>query len=283
MSSGGKIFMTATCDASAISINFEYHARDDKTSAFKAQGTGQYVHILYRLDQGAVQDTASSTSYQNTADADFSYGSDEPSAPMGAGSIAAAGAQGFIKALAPWLGPQDLRAFLHAHEATFELPLGNGTTEIVVIYPQDSSFQKFVSSCNIDLRKFDEDAAKAKTQAQSNASDQTEASAQPSRQEAAADAAIRAAAQSAIYGDCAMGDRTLVVGRATPLGSKSRGQSQSAPIIPAGVEVTTIANDDAAISGRCEIEYMDGGNKIHGFVPMASLVRSPAPASAPQN
>src|ERR1700683_4806568 len=115
MSGGGRIFMAATCDTSAISINFEYHAKDDSASAFKAQGTYQYVHILYRLDQGEVQDTASSTGYKNSADADFSYGSDEPSA---------------IKGWAPWLAPQDLRAFLCGPEATFHVPLATVPPEV---------------------------------------------------------------------------------------------------------------------------------------------------------
>jgi len=153
MDSGGKIQVTGTCNESAVQFEFASFGKDGQGSSFETDGSDGDVAIRYRVDSGDASEFDSKTKYTNTAAIVFAYQMADPNQDSGVALIGQLAA-------ALGGGPQDLRRLLHARQVRFQLPLAGGQTEVISIDPQDAGFQSFVSACKIDLKKFDEDAAK---------------------------------------------------------------------------------------------------------------------------
>ncbi len=273
---GGEIDVNATCDGSTIVIDFQYNAKNDTeaNSAFETQGTGRYVHISYRIDSGEVQEAISRTDYPNTADAVFAYEMADAAAQPG--DILTEGLNSLFG-----LGPRDLRAFLHAHEVRFGLPLANGTQEVVSIHPQDPSFREFVAACKIDLKAFDDDAAQkeasVKAAAQKEIDERARMEEEAKRQQ---EAAARQA--EALKEACTNGERRLHV-TGTSVIEGAADQDATTVYAFAGQTVDAIADPSAVGEGKCSIRFTRGDEEIGGKVPMSALEVADAvqPTAAP--
>ncbi len=162
---GGSVYVTGTCDYHSISLEFEYHAKTDADTYYETQGTGQFVHIRYRLDSDDVLEAVSSSKYKNVATLLFVYPVPQISKERPPShSPETQYLEGVAMALFLGVAPQDLRKFLHANVVRIELPLGGGLEDTLKIDVRDSGFQRFISACKIDVRRFDADA-----ESQSNA------------------------------------------------------------------------------------------------------------------
>ena len=289
---GGEVDMKATCDSdtdgSAITLNLEYHAKDastnnDANSSYATVGSGAFerVSIPYQIDGGEIQTASSQTDYRNSANVVFAY--INPNGKTDAGGMIAEMTGKMFG------GIQDLQPFLHAHDVRFQLPLGDGTTEIVAVNPQDSDFQSFVSQCKIDIKSID--AAVAQQQADEKAAadakaqaDADAAKAQQALQDAAAQAAQAGA--DAVKQACATGQGTLrMTGAATNLEGAQAGITTV--YVFSGQVVQPVADPDAVADGKCSVEFTRDGSDLTGKLPLSSLLflqppPDAQPAQAPQ-
>lgn len=279
---GGSVFITATCDDSTISFDFEYHAKqdDDAHSRLETQGTGEYVHVPYRIDDGEIKEAISQTNHTNTADALFAYEMSDAAAPAQPGEVIAKGVGKLISGLIPGLGPQDLRAFLHAQNVRFEIPVADGTKDVVVVRPQENTFQSFVSACRIDLKRFDDDVARQqqaeKAAAEAKAKAQADADA---LQKAQQDAATLAAQQrsDALRQACTAGQGELRVTQTVNLEGSS-----STTWVFSGQMVQASPDPDAVAAGKCSVSFARGNGELSGQLPLSALeVADNASAPAP--
>lgn len=272
---GGSVFVTATCDDTTIALEFEYHAKqdDDAHSRIETQGTGQYVHLPYRIDDSDIQEAVSQTNHTNTADAVFAHEMSDADAasPPQPGEVITKGVVKLFSTLLPGLGPQDLRAFLHAQNVRFEVPVSDGTKDVVVIRPQESSFQGFVAACKIDLKRFDDDVAKqqeaekAAAQAKAEAQADTDAR-QKEQQEAAAQAAQQRA--DALKQACTTGQSVL---RVTQTVNLEGNEHSSTTYVFSNQMVQANADPEAVADGKCSISFARGTSELTGQVPMSAL------------
>jgi hypothetical protein len=156
---GGKLYITADCSPTAIAFGFEYHGKTKEDTYLDTVGDDAIVHIGYRFDQGDVHEALSKSEYSNSADILFGFDLGDDRNSGSPADLIAKGALAFAQALVPGVGPQDLRGLLHANEVRFELPLARGFKQVISIHPQDPTFQSFVRSCKIDLKRIDAVAA----------------------------------------------------------------------------------------------------------------------------
>jgi hypothetical protein len=282
MDDGGKVYLTGTCDENDLMIEFEYHARDKDKGTFETQGTDEVVHIPYRLDDGGVQELISKTNYNNTAQAVFAY---EPpgdkNQPNDVSSSILNMTASLVKAFLPGLGPQDLRAFLHAREVRFQLPLDGGKTEVVKVYPQDASFGKFLAACKIDVKRYDseiaaQEAAK-KAEEEKKAADE-KAAQEAQQQQLQEQQAAEQRRQEALKQACMTGQGDLQITGTTVV----EGAAHGIVAIYAfnGQSVQPIADPDAVNGSKCTITFTRGNSTIQGTVPLNYLTVV-ADASAP--
>jgi hypothetical protein len=283
MDDGGQIQITGTCNDSAIKLEFAYFAKDDKNSALAMQENGD-VSIRYRFDNGDVNAVTNNTDHSNTIAVVFAYqtsGSDDD------GAISAI--TKLVNALGS--GPQDLRGFLHARQVRFELPLANGTAEVVSINPQDSGFQSFVSACKIDLATFDADAAKqqavakaaADQKAQQDAAAATAAAQQQAEQQQAAQQQAEAAQQNAeaVKKACTTGQGTLSAKGTTSIDLTKGGVLDT--WVYTGQVVQPVADPDAVAAGKCSVEFTHGEHDVAGRISLGSLEAANAPPAQAGN
>jgi hypothetical protein len=289
MEDGGKVQITGTCDDSSIQLEFAYFAKDKDDSAYETQGTEEVVHVPYRFDQGDPQEAISKTKYDNTADITFSYEKPEPSAnDTDESNNDTESSDGFAKVLSGVMdeaaklaaeeGPQDLRSFLHAQQARFELPLKGGHSEVVTINPQDDGFQRFVSACKIDLKKFDAEVAAQKA-ADKAAADRA---AQEKAHAAAATEQAAAQATDAVKQVCTTGQGMLRVNDESIVENSQADGKPYAYSLAGGETVTPIADPTAVASGKCSVTFPSRYGTITGELWIKSLAvadSAPAPAA----
>lgn len=269
---GGVLDVAANCNPTVIQITFEYHAKRDADSALTpANGYGD-IALRYQLDNGEVRGILRHANYKNVAFALFTY--EVQRAPANSSEAIANATGRLMWALMPAAGPQNLRALLHANIVRFEVPLGDGTSEIVAFSPKENSFRSFLGACKIDLARLDADAAKsAKAAADRDAKERAAEAERQRQREMFADMQRRA---DKIKDACRQGEQPLRIEIAAALQS-AEGTNNSPPI-PVGQIVTTIANDDDPL-GRCEVEYTDGGTRQQGF--LSTTVLEPADEPPP--
>ena len=265
---GGSIAMEAKCDDHTLAIEFEYHVTDgDLThSAFERQGTDGFVHAFYRADNGELHEFVSGNSHVNVTDVMFTY---EMSDAGQHGIFQQPG--GMVGAVAmvlnPGLAPQDLRTFLHAQENRFELPLGNGSKEVIVIDPKERRFGELLETCKISLKRFDDDAAKQQATDEAAARAKSAAEDQQKEQDAARQSAL-VTHMAALSQACTAGDVELRVNG--PINLQDASNASNAWVF-GGQIVQSVADAGAVTQGKCAVVFMQGSREVTGKLPMGSL------------
>ena len=269
---GGQLLMSATCNKTAIAVNFAVSNRGGLE--VYTQAGDDVVPVIYRIDGKQPQSIWAGSPRSTSADvviaSEFqAYAGDVP-----------------VSGILALLGrsPLDLREFLHAREVRFQLPLSDGGKHVASIYPQEASFQKFVKACGIDIRKMDADAAKRDADeraAKARSEDEERRAAEEAARraeaerlaaEAASQAAAAASARAAVVRDACLrsGDQLRAVAAAELVGADAEdfdgSYSSTATFIQisAGEVVETVSYSLAVRHDRCFVRVAREGRWIRG-------------------